>query len=56
MNQDYVTKKCERCGAEIKAPKEFPGDENDILRLIQVTCPNNHKTHTYDYDLDRWWR
>lgn len=55
MNQNYITKKCERCGAEIHAPKEYPGDDN-FLRLIQITCPNNHKSHTYDYILDKWWR
>jgi len=53
MENDFITKKCERCGAEIKAPREYPGNDN-FLRLIQVTCPNNHKTYTYHYDRMKW--
>ena len=52
--KDIYTKKCERCGAEIQAPKEYPGD--DVFRIIQIQCPKNHKTHTFDYRLKRWLR
>lgn len=48
MENDFITKKCDRCGKELKAPKEYPGNDN-FLRLVQVTCPN-HKTYTFDYN------
>lgn len=55
MKDEFIRKNCERCGEEVKVPKEYPGNDN-FLRLIQVTCPNNHKSFTYDYDRMKWWR
>jgi len=54
MENDLISKNCERCGEEIKAPREYPGND-DFLRLIQVTC-GNHKTYTFDYNRMKWWR
>ena len=55
MNNDFITKQCERCGEEVRVPREYPGNDN-LLRIVQVPCPNNHKSYTYDYDRMKWWR
>ena len=54
MKQEYFVKMCERCGTEIKAPKECP--EECVFGFYQVTCPRECKTHTFDYGSMKWWR
>jgi len=55
MENNFITKKCERCGEEVKVPKQYP-DTESVIKLYQVTCPNNHKTHTFDYHRMKWLR
>ena len=54
MKNDFITKNCERCGAEVRVPLEYP-DVDYILKWYQVTCENNcSKTHTFNYVRMKW--
>ena len=55
MKNDYIVKQCERCGEEIKVPREYP-EIDYILKWYQVACPNNCKGHTFDYHRMKWLR
>ncbi|MCH7517981.1 MAG: hypothetical protein IH964_03020 [Candidatus Dadabacteria bacterium] len=54
MNNEFITKQCERCGAEVKVPREYP-EVDYLLKWYQVTCENNcSKTHTFNYVRMKW--
>ena len=53
MDNNVITKQCERCGAEVKVPREYPKVDY-LLKWYQVTCENNCKTHTFNYNRMKW--
>jgi len=53
MDNEFITKQCERCGAEVKVPREYP-EVDYLLKWYQVTCENNCKTHTFNYNRMKW--
>ncbi|MEX0998425.1 MAG: hypothetical protein WD000_00485 [Thermodesulfobacteriota bacterium] len=53
MDKKFITKQCERCGAEVKVPSEYPVKE-DILKWYQVTCERHCKAYTFDYHRMKW--
>ncbi len=55
MENNDITKICERCGEEIRLPGKYTENSN-ILKACQVPCPNNCKTYTYDSIFKKWWR
>jgi len=55
MENDFISKNCERCDAEVKVPEDYFEDEN-IFKLCQVDCPNGCKIHTFDSNRMKWLR
>jgi len=55
MENDFITKQCERCDEEIRLPGKYTETSN-IAKLCQVNCTNGCKTHTFDFLSMKWWR
>jgi len=55
MIDEFITKKSERCGIEIKVSEEYFENEG-MFQLCQVECPNGCKIHTFNSNRMKWLR
>jgi len=55
MIDEFITKKSERCGIEIKVSEEYFENEG-MFQLCQVECPNSCKIHTFNSNRMKWLR